>query len=105
MYYLGHAPTTSNGMSRGPDDGLGAIKLRPNNEGVAVCVDVELWCARAPGVVAFDEFGSTPISANHTAVGPNIVASAIGLVPHDDGVTVRMDGDLRRERFVGCVSL
>ena len=46
-------------------------------------------------IVGLDERGRAPAGAGGVAVGPDVVARAVGLLPHRQRIAVGVDGDLR----------
>ena len=101
---LRRAPTRIWGIAVGPDVVAGSVVLSPHRDGIAVGVHGDLWVIGTPGIVGFDQLRRAPgIRTGGIAVGPDVVAGAVGLAPHRDGVAVGVDGDLRSIGTPGIV--
>src|SRR5437773_1231288 len=88
----GDGATAAGGVAGGADVPSHAVGLLPHRDCVAVGVRGDL---RATGVtiVGFDQRGDAPTAAGGVAVGPDVPAHAVVLLPHRDGVAVGVHGD------------
>ncbi len=78
--------------------------LLPHRHRVAGRIDGDLGIGGGAGIFRFDEGGHVPAASHRVAVGPDVVARAIILLPHGERGAGRIDGDLGAGGLA-CVNL
>ena len=76
------SPAGTGDIAIGPDIIAGAIVLVPHRQRIAAAVDGDLRVFSSPCIIGLNQFSSAPAGAGHIAIGPDIIASAIRLLPH-----------------------